>query len=372
MATSPTPSTLDLFRSGNYRAVISRFEAQKRAQASIDEGDAGVVAAAYAQTGDLTRAREVLEPFLKATSTAKPTTYALAIRLALDQRDHQTAFDLSCTSLNAYYEDLSQWQRLVRTAVDAGMERRALAFVEKLRIQPWNDPELAICYATLLTRGHSSGAGRALFEQLLHRWPNHPVASRVYRELILRDFPREARRAFTETPCRLETRTFDAITVRAALKTPAFYEREEDAIYWREELLSALAQLTNVLDACPFPPWKRLEAIESAPLWLAYHDGNIRPAREAWGAFIAKVAAPAAASVIEASSQSEHDEANRSAVARKVRIGVVSNRLAKSSAATYFNPWIDALLGEDCEVFLYSLELRDETTESYGARASRW
>lgn len=359
-----------LLRKGDVNEIIRRHELAISSSAPLAENAVTVVSAALASRGNVARARELLRQFVEAPGRAMPATYNLAIRLAGDANDTIAAYDLAKACVKTYPEQIEHWQQLVRFAVDCGRERDALAHCVALRIQPWARPDLALCYATLVTRGLSYEAGRRAFEQLLFRWPNDATASPVYRELMINAFPNEARRAFDEVPGGTLNSDWSALSIRAALAVPKFVDSEDDAVYWREQLQRSCGALSVALAKSPLSPWERLQCIEVIPGWLPYADGNVREAQVAWGQILTSAAADTVATApIEILGT---PTARRAIGARRPRVGIVLNRAQNTSAGAYFDSWIEAILSADCDTCFYSVEAERSAMQHYGARATLW
>lgn len=354
-----------LLRSGRAADAVTLFAAN-RTSWSADQQLCRLAATAFAGAGDALGGLRVLQPWLAASAPAQRETLEVAARICAELNRQADVLSLRARIARLQPEDPLVWRELTAVAVAARAERDSLAVMQSVGLAPLRQVDVGLCYATLLARAGDLDVARIEFERLLWCFPNHPVVSLVYRELMCREFPWDARRGVMETPCDPGALDFGAIGVRAALDLPVFFDSDADAAFWRGELVRRMEELKASLSHTTLHPDQRVAALERMPVTLPYHNADITRELCIWGDLVAGAVAPAAELLrrsIPAPRRGDHT---------RLRVGVVSNRISRSSAGRFFTSWLDALLEAGIEVNLYTAEVRDDVTERYGGLVRRW
>ena len=354
-----------LLRSGRASDAVTLFTANRTSWAA-DESVCRLAATAFAVAGDPLGGLRELQPWLAASSAAQRETLEVACRICTQLGRQGDLFSLRVRIARLHPEDPVVWRELTSIAIATRAERDALGVMRSVGLAPLRQVDVGLCCATLLARSGDLDGARIEFERLLWRYPNHTVGSLVYRELMCREFPWDARRGVSETPCDPGALEFGAIGVRAALDLPVFFDSDADATFWRGELLRRMGELRASLSGTPLLPEQRVAALERMPVTLPYHDADVTRELCAWGDLVACAVAPAVELLRDSISVPSRGSL------KHMRVGVVSNRVSRSSAGRFFASWIDALLAAGMDVNLYTAEVRDDVTARYGSLVRRW
>ena len=311
-----------------------------------------LAAAAFAQSGDLNAASGLLLE-LVSRDNVEAATCALAARVFFDLSNLAASLTAWERALALAPDNLGWWQWFAQAAIRAGQPERALRSSDAHALHREQRVDIALAYATLLTKAQRSQEALVAFERIMVRWPHHPVAGPAFAEFVLREFPLEARDLLTARSWCPAPAALSPERVRASLWLPAFFASETSAAEWRDHLLAQLGELKELARVSPLQGMERAACLATTPFFAAFHDADITAIQFAWGDFVEALVAPLRA-VLPARDMSR----------RTIRtVGIVSNRLTDSSAGRFFNGWVAQLRGAGFELRLYALGRTDQETD---------
>ncbi len=342
---------LDLTRERRFGEVVNEWKAADVRDREI-EVCKRLAAAAFAQSGDLAAARELLLELLSRTDI-EAATCALAARVLFDTGATDASLAAWERAVSLAPANLGWWKWFAETSIRANQPERALVGAETHALHREQNVEIALAHATLLAKAHRSDEALFAFERLMALWPAHPVAGATFAQFAMREFPLQARELLDKRPWRPQPVTLSPELVRTAVALPAFFENETAAAEWRSCLLDQLKKLTELARTSPLRGADRASCLAATPFFAGFHDADITPIQFAWGDFVEALVAPirsALPTVVE-----------KGGPARK--IGIVSNRFTDSSAGRFFNSWVEQLLATGYDVRLYALGMSDHETD---------
>jgi protein O-GlcNAc transferase len=346
---------LSLLRERRFQAVVDQ------ARASQDElvRDARVAyftATAFAELGQLSEARQLLQPHVSGTQ-AEPPALLLASQIEINSGRTEAALPFLAQLNEKQPANAVWWLRLAHVAIDTRRPDFALRSAEVHAMLRAQNVEHALAYTTLLVHAQRHDEALIEFERLLALAPSNALARSMYTEFVLKEFPSDAHRLLAENRRKQSQLQLNAATVRAMLLVPSLYKTEADAAQWRQSFIEA-AQTLRELAADPnLDESARWMSLDTTPFFVAFHDADVTQLQNAWGDFVEALIAPL-----------RHHLKSSSAERRPVgRIGIVSNRLSNSSAGRFFNGWIAQLKAAGFEINLYALGARDGTTDQLEA-----
>lgn len=341
-----------------YQALVDIWT-QASAALKGNELATRLVAAAYAQQGNL-RAAESLISSLLGARVCDGATLALAGRIAFDLGEYSASLARLERAVALNRDNELWWIWFADAAVKAHEPARALVGAEVHTLRRNRNPDLAIAYATVLVHAGRTDDALLEFERILAHWPHHATAGPGYAEFVMREYPLEALDLLDRTPWRPLGDDLSPARVRASLWLPPLYASEADAATWRNRLLIEIRDLTVRATRSTLGGDARAQCLATTPFFAAYHDADVTAIQFAWGDFVEAVVAPL---------RTELGLINRPRTLPPQKIGIVSNRLTNSSAGRFFNAWVSELKSAGYDVRLYALGGTDHVTEALGRMA---
>lgn len=351
MAADLTQQLLELTQQRRFDEVVSVWRAAAVAQRDA-EMPKRLAAAAYAQSGNLNAAFELLQE-LVSRETLEAATAALAGRVFFDVGRPELSLHAWERAMKLVPDNPIWWRWFAEATIRANQPERALRGAEVLTLHRENNLDVALAYVTLLAKAQRAQEALVAFERMLVRWPDHAIVGPAFAQFVMREFPLEARELMARRAWCPQPDALSPERVRAALWLPPFFESEAAAGEWRNHLLAQIHRLTELAVQSPLQRIERASCLSMTPYFAAFHDADITAIQFAWGDFVEALLAPLR-TVLPAVKEREH---------RVRRVGIVSNRLTDSSAGRFFNDWVPQLISAGFEVRLYAIGRSDAETD---------
>ncbi len=319
------------------------------------------LAAAHAQSGDLTSAQATIQRALMMWPP-EPATRALAGRIALDQKFPERAFPHFEHLVQIAPTQMAFWRYLWDAASTPATSARALQLTESHAIDVSADVSIAWAVSRALAAQSRSAEAVELARHTFSRHRENAAAQWLWVKRLTDDAPLNALQALADNPLPpLTELTPDSVD--SSLTVPENYPDESAINAWRERYRDGLAQLANAAPTT-LNDDERLGLVRHTAFRLAYHGRNDLELQSGRGDWLAALMQPLTPSLAKRATDRGH----------RIRVAFASKHIRDCTVGQYFKHFftgISAKNDEQIEVFIYACGQRDAFTDEVQASVAQ-